>query len=151
MRIPWKNMGQASEEWLLRAQAAVSEFEGLFERSTRIRDANARDVIMRWIGREDVPASPAERYKAVRTDLAEAEAGLLPSVASDITESRVSQLEAITVELYSKIASAEATYGTVPASAGAGAGFVPGIVTSTGILVGSIGLLALVVLPLLVD
>lgn len=145
-------MGQASEEWLLRAQAAVSEFEGLFERAGRISDANARGALMRWIGREDVPGNPAERYKVVMVDLAEAEGGILAAVGSDITESRVSQLEAITVEFHSKIASAEAAYGTIPAPADAGAGFVPGTgISRSGFFAGSIGLLALVAIPFLVD
>jgi hypothetical protein len=152
MRIPWKTMGQASEEWMLRAQAAVSEFEGLFSRVERISDANTRGAIIRWIGMEDMPGSPAERYKVVRMDLAEAEAGILAAVASDITESRVSQLEAITVELYSKIASAEEAYGATPAPADAGAGFVPGTrISRSGFFAGSIGLLALVAVPFLVD
>jgi hypothetical protein len=145
-------MGQASEEWFLRAQAAVSEYEGLFSRAERISDVNARRDIFLWIGREDVPGNPAERYKVVRMDLAEAEAGILAAVASDIMGSRVSQLEAITAELNSKIASAEAAYGTSPEPADAGAGFVPGTgISRSGFFAGSIALLALVAVPFLVD
>lgn len=142
-------MGQVSEEWFLRAQAAVSGFESLFSRVSLIADEGAKKAIMLWIGLEDVPGNPAERYRTVLMDLSEAETGILSAVASDIAESRVSQLEAAVAELNSKVVSAEAAYGTTLAPAGTDAGIVPGTGRSSSFLAGSIGLLALVVIPVL--
>lgn len=138
-------LGQAqATDWTARAKAAVTAYDSQLKAASTIADDGGRGAILMWIGRDDVPGSPAERYGAVLRDLAQS------ASAGDIGRQRIEQLESAVAEMASKVSTALQTYGTLPASSGAGS--KPEFLgMSTMCVAGGIALLALVVIPLLLD
>lgn len=144
-------LGQTPEEWLGRARAAVAEYDRLIKGASAIADPEARGEILMWIGRTDVPGSPAERYDAVRMDVGEAEAsGPAQIYADGVARSRIGQLENAVTDLSERVSNALASYGTLQAPGGAGS-MTQAAGISTMCVIGGIALLGLIVVPLLVS
>lgn len=151
LRLAGSRLGQApSEDWFTRARRAVLAYDKQIQDAALIADDSARGRILMWVGRADVPGSPAERYSAVVRDITQAETQAAAGVYGQIGQDRVQQLEAANIELASKVSGAIEAYGALPASSGAGGRSEAGG-NSTLCIVGGIALLTLVVLPLLLD
>lgn len=140
-------LGQSRVEWLARARAALAQYGAFFERADRIIDQAARNAVLEWLGQPDVPGSPAERAERVRSDV---EVGLGP-YAEETAQTRVSQLEEALTEFGARVEEAEKIGGTTLVPGEPGAGGVPTGVPPAGFFAGGLALLALVVVPLLVD
>jgi hypothetical protein len=136
-------LGQEPEEWRRRAKDAVARFDLLLARISLVADDEERGRLLKEIGRDDVPGTPAERYTVVKQDLAAAEAQT-PEVAT----ARIRHLEEDLFRLDTGVALAEDSYGTLAAPEGAAG--APGR-TAAGLVAGGIALLGLVVVPLLAD
>jgi hypothetical protein len=108
-----------------------------------IENENVRGSILMWIGRTDIPGSPAERYKAVSDTIS---AGVPPDA---IFTDRVERLKEIVGEFGTKVATAEEAYGTL--SAANAAGSTPEGGRGGLILAGGVALLGLIVVPLVLD
>ncbi len=131
--------------WRARADDAVARFDDLLRRIAGIGDAGARDALMGWVGSPSQPGTAAERYKVVVDDMVNG------TPWSDISEKRLLDLEGVVGALQSEVAKAEQSY---PASGNPNA---PGTITTdrgylsaTGIVLGIVGLLGLLVVPLVV-
>lgn len=138
-----------AQDWLPMAQAAVKKYDQLLQVASRIANADARGQVLLWLGRADVPGSPAERYTAVVRDISQAQVSGWEAVygtESPIARDRAWQLEKIVEEFGSRVTG----YDLLPASteAGSTSEFWD---KSTLCVAGSIALLALVVVPLLLD
>lgn len=143
-------LGQSPDSWLGRARAAVSDYDRLLGEAATVADTDARGEILKWVGRSDVPGSPAERYAAVRMDVQRAEADGAPAAYSERTaQARVEQLEDAVRELDANVSRAIEAYGALPAPEGAG-GATQAADSTAMCVTGGIALLGLVVLPLLV-
>lgn len=138
-------LGQNSGNWVARAADAVLAYDALVRRLAEIASADARGQILDWLGREDVPGSPAERYAAVRGDL---EAGI---PYGEIEINRAAQLEENVRELESRVENALAGYGTISAPATGAETVSWAGLSRSGLVAGGIGLLALVAIPVLVS
>lgn len=134
-------LGQA--DLMEKGRQEVEAYDFLLGRVSMIADDTARGDILKWVGRSDMPGSPAERYKVVADALARAETedGLLGD--------RVEQLRRVVTELGARVDNAESAYGTL--SAPAGAGSTPEAGMGGLCLAGGIALLGLVVIPLLLE
>ena len=142
MNPPRVRLGQETW-WPDQAAKAVADYDRLVGRVAVIANEKARKEILDWIGRSDLPGSPAERYQVVSAALA---AGV---EADGMLEDRVNQLRAAVASLNAKVESAETAYGTLSAVKAAGStseADVRGLVIS-----GSIALLGLIIAPLLLD
>jgi len=142
MNQPRIRLGQEAW-WPDQAAKAVADYDKLVARVSQIANDDARKTILDWIGRSDLPGSPAERYQVVSTALASG----VP--ADQMLQDRVSQLRAAVASLTAKVDSAETAYGTLSAVKAAGStseADVRGLV-----ITGSIALLGLIIAPLLLD
>lgn len=137
-------LGQSPGDWLARALRAVAEYDRLLKEAAAVADAEARGGILEWIGRADLPGSPAERYEAVRQD-AVAGAG---QFGEELAQRRVAQLEDVVSELSARVSGAIAAYGALPAR---GAGDAAEARTVALLFAGGLALLGLVIVPLLID
>jgi hypothetical protein len=103
-------LGQTVDEWYRRALDAAEAFDSLLKRSAYLADEGLRGEILLWVGRPDVPGSPAERYSRVTEDLAEVNS-VDPPAFSFYTEpvavDRVTDLEAVLQEFYGRMTDAE--------------------------------------------
>lgn len=138
-------LGQTPEEWLGRARMALAEYDRLLGEAATVADADARGEILKWIGRADVPGSPAERYAAVRGDTE----GGAARFSEDLAQRRAAQLEDAVSELSARVSNAVEAYGALPAPGGAG-GTTQAAGRTAWCVTGGIALLGLVVVPLLV-
>jgi hypothetical protein len=142
-------MGQATvlpyEEALKDGTMAVRQWDDLLFRLAAVKDDGARGEILNWLGRADIPGSPAERYAVVRDALV---AGFEPD---EVFSKRVDDLVDKVSEMDTRIASAE-TSGTLPTPKRMGAGSTPeeGMALSKCLL-GGVALLGLIVLPFVLD
>lgn len=137
-------LGQAeSQDWQARAQAAVSAFDILLGRAKDVGDLDARGALLEWVSLPGVPGTPAERYRVVVEDLAQG----TPWV--DISQKRVSDLELMDTLFETKVIQAEQAYSPVgqPVQAGSIVN-LKGAFTPTGIVLGAVGILGLLVVPL---
>lgn len=144
-------MGQAVSSaawWPAEGLATAQTWDALLARVSQIADADVRGQILQWVGRSDVPGSPAERYKMIVDDLSsqyspanEQEVGVL--------KKRLDLLKSYTGQLESQVKAAENSYGTL--SAPVGAGSTPERDMMMECLTGGIALLGLVILPLVLD
>lgn len=142
-------LGQLPGEWMDRARKAVGLYADVLAEASKVANDDARGEILKWIGRADVPGSPAERYYAAAQDLMAAQASGPDSVyGQDLARRRVEQLEDAASEFSNRVSSAMESYGSLEAPAGA-AGKTQAGVTATCVT-GGIALLGLVVIPLLV-
>jgi hypothetical protein len=143
MQLGRIRLGQGDQWWPKEGRDAISSYDQLMMRVPLVNNEQARTDILAWIGRSDLPGSPAERHKVVSDALA---AGVGPS---DIIRQRVTQLEEAVASLEAKVDNAEEAYGTLPAAPAAGSTSEAGV---RGLVIsGSIALLGLVVAPLLLD
>jgi hypothetical protein len=137
-------LGQASAWWPQEGVDAVSTYEGLMARVPLIADADARGEILKWVGRADIPGSPAERYNAVSNGLVQG------GIGDDVMRGRLDQLKAINAELSARVSNAGKAYGML--SAADAAGSTPEAEMAGLCMAGGIALLGLVIVPLvLVD
>lgn len=137
-------LAQAAGALQKEAQDTVGAYDALLARVALVSDADARGEILKWIGRADVPGSPAERYKQVRDAIASG------TLADPLFRDRLTNLEDQTNELKGKVENAEATYGTLSAPVGTDSGSGRGDMTMLCVA-GGIALLGLIVVPLLFD
>jgi hypothetical protein len=143
------SLGQAGSDLLARARAAAVAYDRQLQQAASIANDTARGEILMWVGRADMPGSPAERYTAVLRDVAQAESGAAP-YEGQIASDRVAQLEQAVTDLTSKVSSAIQAYGVLPASSEAGSRTEARDNTALCVA-GGVALLALVVVPLLLD
>lgn len=131
------------EDLLSKGRQEVEAYDFLLGRVSMIADDTARGDILKWVGRSDMPGSPAERYKVVADGVARSE------TEDGFFGDRVEQLRGIVTELGARVDNAERAYGTLLAPAGAGS--TPEAGTAGLCLAGGIALLGLVVVPLLLE
>lgn len=137
-------LGQAAvADWQARARAAVSAFDSLMDRARNIGDLDARGALLEWVSSPDVPGTPAERYQVVAVDLAQG------TPWADISEKRVSDLELMDTMFETKVKQAEQAFSPVgqPVQPGSIVNLA-GAFTPTGIVLGAVGILGLLVVPL---
>jgi hypothetical protein len=140
---PRRTLGQEPEEWRRRAKDAVAHFDLILARVSLVADDEERGRLLKEIGRDDVPGTPAERYTVVKQDIATA-GTQMPEIAT----ARIRQLEDDLSRLDTEVTLAEEAYGTLAAPEGAAG--APGR-AAAGLVAGGIALLGLVVVPLLAD
>jgi tetrahydromethanopterin S-methyltransferase subunit B len=133
-------LGQTPDEWLRRAREAVANFDDLLAELAHVADDTVRGQILLWIGREDVPGSPAERYKVVVGDLERAAA-----YTEEIPIKRVEELERAVDDLYQRVAGAGRAYGLFPGAEGAEKPRMAPIPMMTAFVLGSIVFVGLAV------
>ena len=139
------SMGQDRSAAIGQAQNLAAQYDDLLGRLALVEDDADRGEIVKWLGRADLPGSPAERYQVV-VDSLSTEGPLDEGVFNK----RVSDLASVVEELNARVRSAESS-GTLPApQMGAGSESEEG--TAMGkCLAGGVALLGLYVLPFLVD
>jgi len=139
-------LGQDQAEWNRRAQEAYGKYGALLRRTDAITDQAARDEIKAWLGRNDVPGAPAERYKAV-SDAIEAGAGW-----NALSQKRVADLEDTVRDFEAKVKDAESRYGNLNSEKAPVPTAIPGGgLTPTGFALGVVAVLALIVVPLVIE
>lgn len=141
------SVGQAvdSPAFQARGRAAISEFDSLLSRTGAIANDGARQEILDWVGKPEVPGTPAERYQVVNSDLAGGTA------SSAIFGKRVQDLEDAVLGLRPKVAQAESAYGTITGTNQGAIAGAEGALTGKGIFLGVVAILGLVVVPLSLD
>jgi len=138
------SLGQADgQDWQARAQTAVAAFDLLLARAKDIGDLDARGALLEWVSSPEVPGTPAERYRVVSEDLAQGTPWM------DISQKRVSDLELMDTLFETKVLQAEQAFSPVGHPAGPGSIVsMGGAFTPTGIVLGAVGILGLLVVPL---
>jgi hypothetical protein len=144
-------MGQVSSSaawWPAEGLATAQAWDALVSRVSQIANEGSQAEILDWIGRSDIPGSPAERYKMVVDDL---NSKYSPSTSEDITQlkSRLDTLKSYKSQLEATVKNAEQSYGTL--SAPAGASSTPERDMMMECVTGGIALIGLVILPLILD
>jgi len=139
-----RGIGQETEDWKLRAQKAVLKYEDLSKKVDSIQDTEKAADILAWMGPFETPGSPAERYQAVKTDIAE------DTSWTEMGIERIKQFEGMVADLEGKVNFAMETYGSLPAPDGAGGQTEEASATMLCIT-GGIGLLGAIVLPLFLE
>lgn len=137
-------LGQDNSSYVARAQAATAKYDELLGRISNIADEAARNELLAWISRSDVPGTPAERRKVVGEDMA------TPGVGIDTQIKRVGDLEEMNKTLEAKVKVAEAAYPSVQ-NPKEGQIKQNGVFTTTGIVLGVVSVLGLLVVPLIVS
>jgi len=89
-----------------RAQAAVTKYQSLMARLNDVNNAEAQLEIRNWLGDSNTPGTPAERYGVVEADL------MAGQPDPTLQAKRVSDLESLLADFESRVAGAEAAYGT---------------------------------------
>src|ERR1043166_2138445 len=104
------SMGQEADYSASIAQARdlVRQYDGLLSRLALVEDDASRGEAVKWLGRADLPGSPAERYQVV------ADALTSGAPADAVFAKRVSDLGDVVEELDGRVGSME-TSGTLPA------------------------------------
>lgn len=139
------SMGQEDRSAdIRRAMDLVGRYDALLSRLALAGDDAARGETVMWLGRADLPGSPAERYQVVVEALASE-----GPVDGTMFAKRLSDLNGVVEELDGRVSSAESS-GTLPApEMGAGSTTEEG--TPEGkCLAGGVALLGLFVLPFIV-
>jgi hypothetical protein len=126
--------------WQERGELAVGAFDVLLDRVRNIEDLDAQGALFEWISSPGVPGTPAERYRVVEEDLAQG------AIWTDIAHKRISDLELMDALLETKVRQAEQGF-PPPGSAGSIVN-LRGALTPTGIVLGTVGILGLLVVPL---
>lgn len=140
-------MGQPdTSSYVARAKAALAAYDDLLNRIASVGDEATRQDLLSWISRSDVPGTPAERRKTVGEDLA----SLGPNSDLATIQKRVDDLEAMNKTLGAKVKNAEAAFPPIQNPKEAGQVKVSGIFTPTGIVLGAVSVLGLLVVPLMV-
>lgn len=111
-------MGQQSAYpwWPSEAASTVQAWNGLISRAALIADSDARGKLLSWVGRSDVPGSPAERYQAIAEDISGKYQPLTDSDAG-LLRQRLDLLNSYKSELEARVKNAEQAYGVLTASA----------------------------------
>lgn len=148
-------MGQAAQDappsaawWPTEGLSTVQGWDALIARVSQIANEGAQTEILKWIGRSDIPGSPAERYKVVADSL---NTKFTPSTVSDISglRKRLDFLETYKNELEARVNSAEQSYGLLAASTGAVS--TPEHDRTMQYVTAGIALLGLIILPVVLD
>ncbi len=129
--------------WPEEGYVAASRFDELLSRVALLADDGTRGDILKYVGRSDIPGSPAERYQTIVNSL-----GGEP-LDPEILRDRLNDLNVALSEIEARVKNAETAYGTLPASAEAGG-------TSDGgkmgaCFAGGVALLSFVILPIILD
>lgn len=142
-------MGQASAAWwpsegLSTAQA----WDTLLSRVSQIANADAQGQILQWVGRSDVPGSPAERYQVIAEDLS---SNYSPSGDEEVSAlmKRLDLLKSYTSQLEAKVRNAEQSFGALSASPEARS--TPERDMMMECVTGGIALFGLIIMPLILD
>jgi hypothetical protein len=138
----------AAAWWPTEGLSTVQAWDALIARVSQVANQGAQDEILKWVGRSDIPGSPAERYKVVADSL---NTKFTPSTASDISElrKRLDSLETYKSDLEARVQNAEQSYGLLAASPGAVS--TPEHDRTMQYVTGGIALLGLIVLPFVLD
>lgn len=146
-------MGQAVASpaatwWPSEGLSTVQAWDSLISRVSKLANADAQTQILQWVGRSDIPGSPAERYKVIVDNI---NGRVSPSSDEDISSlrNRLDHLKGFTSELEAKVKNAEQAYGVFVASTGATS--TPERDMMMECITGGIALLGLIILPLILD
>lgn len=138
-------LSQADEAaWGDRARAAVEAFDLISARAQQIGNPEARRAILEWVSTPSIPGTPAERYKVVVDDLVQG------TPWAEISQKRVSDLELMDTMFDTKVKQAEQSYTPLSQPEAPGATARGGALTTTGIVLGAVGILGLLVVPLVI-
>lgn len=138
---------QDTASYMARAQVAVTKYDALLGRVANIGNEAARNEMLTWISRSDVPGTPAERRNVVAQDLANSGVG----TTLDTLAKRISGLEEINNTFEAKVKVNEQAYPSVQNPKESGQVKVEGVFTKTGIVLGVVSVLGLLVVPLMVS
>lgn len=139
-----QSMGQLAATWRIRADTAVGQFDSLLKRIANIGDEPTRQDLMAWVGNPLQVGTPAERYKIVVDDLSQS-AGW-----TDITTKRVVDLEGVVAALETKVKQGEQAHSPTGQPNQPGSVTTPsGALSTTGIVLVTLGLAGLLVVPFL--
>lgn len=133
--------------WPTEGLTSIQRWDALLSRVSQLADPGAREEILQWISRSDIPGTPAERYQVVVADIRNR---ITPSTPSEavIVRDRLDSLNRHLGELEAMVNRVETAYGLLPASTEAGSRMERGMVECVS---GGIALLGLVILPLILD
>lgn len=136
---------QDAADYVTRAQAAVAQYDDLLKRISNIGDKAAQDELLNWISRADVPGTPAERRKTVGEDLVN------PGLAANsyVGMKRAGDLEEMNKLLEAKVKKAEGAFPSVSNPNAPGQVKINNVFTPTGIALGVVSVLGLLVVPLM--
>lgn len=134
--------------WPSEGLASIQQWDALVQRASQIANEDARREILEWIGRSDIPGSPAERYETVATDI---QNRITPATTADveIVRARLDALNRYVSELDAKVRNAEQAYGLLSASPEAGSMSERSMMAEC--ISGGIALLGLVIFPLVLE
>jgi len=134
--------------WPAEGLASVQKWDALLTRASQLADEGARQEILQWISRSDIPGSPSERYQVVVADIRNR---ITPKTDAEaaIVRARLDSLNQHLGELEARVNKAEMAYGLLPASDGAGSRLERSKMAEC--VSGGIALLGLVILPLVLD
>jgi len=134
---------QDNSSYIARASAAVAKYDDLLNRISEISDTPTRNDLLSWISDASIPGTPAERRQMVGEDLKN------PSVANStpVGMQRVQSLEQINDQLQAKVEKAEASFPPIRNPNQPGQVKVGGLFTPTGIGLGIVSVLSLLVVP----
>lgn len=134
--------------WPAEGLSSIQKWDALLARVSQLADEGARREVLGWIGRSDIPGSPAERYQVVGTDIRNR---ITPSTQADaqMVRARLDSLNRNLSEFDAMVNRAEMAYGLLPASGGAGSR--PERSMMIECVSGGVALLGLVILPLILD
>jgi hypothetical protein len=134
--------------WPSEGLASVQAWDALISRVSKITNPDVQQEILQWIGRSDIPGSPAERYEVVVNDVT---SKFTPTTDEQIAslQNRLDQLKANTSQLEAKVKNAEQAYGVFVASTEAPS--MPDHDMMMECVTGGIALLGLVIMPLILD
>ena len=139
------SMGQQdTTSYMARAQAAVSQYDSLLKRISDIADDAARNDLLSWISTSSVPGTPAERRNIVAADMANPGA-----VGLDVMTKRLGDLEEMNKTLEAKVKTAEQGSASTKNPQEPGLVKRSGVFTPTGIALGAVSVLGLLVVPLM--
>lgn len=146
------HMGQAASSaaawWPAEGLATVQTWDSLISRVSKLTNPEAQAQILDWIGRSDLPTSPAERYKVV-VDALNSNASPVTDDEINTLRKRLDVLKSFTIELEGKVKNAEQTYGVFAASTGAAS--TPERDMMMVCVAAGIALSGLIILPLISD
>lgn len=144
-----QRMGQGNpspyEDAVRTAATQIRDWDSLLFRLAAVRDDDARMEILAWLGRADIPGSPAERYAAVRDTIVKGDH------PDEVFANRVSQLDSMISDFDTMVSKAESS-GTLPSPKRMGVGSTPEEGTTLSkCITGGVALLGLIVIPVLLD
>jgi hypothetical protein len=147
---PHRQMGQVGSSaawWPTEGLTTAQAWDALLARAAKLSDGPAKTEILQWVGRSDIPGSPAERYRIIVDNL---NANFSPSTEEEVTtlRNRLDLLKFYTGDLEAKVKNAEES-GAPAAPSGAASTTERDRMMEC--VAGSIALIGLIILPLILD